>query len=195
MSKEETEIGNVGCQIQSVPKMCSPRGRDETAHLPLRRRMRLAIRKRLTQHFRRTFKKTLTGFLARWREIGHKVSTSDDPFVHPARLPLKPGDWVRVRSKEDIQTTLNPWNELRGCGFMSEMWQYCGTIQRVLKPVERFVDERDYSIRKARGVVLLEGITCNGTEFYGKCDRSCFLFWREEWLERIDIVDKPGNAI
>jgi hypothetical protein len=118
-----------------------------------------------------------------------------DPFVHAAPLGLKAGDWVRVRSKEEIQAMLNPWNELRGCGFMSEMWQYCGTVQRVLKPVERFVDERDYQVRKARGIVLLEGVTCNGTEFYGKCDRACFLFWREEWLEKLDILDKLGNAI
>jgi hypothetical protein len=51
--------------------------------------------------------------------------------------------------------------------------------------VERFVDERDYRVKKASGVVLLEGSLCQGTELYGPCDRSCFFFWREEWLEKV----------
>jgi hypothetical protein len=29
---------------------------------------------------------------------------------------------------------------------------------------------------------------CKGTAEFGTCDRSCFVFWREEWLEKIDEV-------
>jgi hypothetical protein len=25
-----------------------------------------------------------------------------------------------------------------------------------------------------------------GTPDYGRCDRACFYFWREEWLEKLD---------
>jgi hypothetical protein len=64
------------------------------------------------------------------------------------------------------------------------MRQYCGTVQRVLKPVMRFADERDMTIRNARGIVILENITCKGTAAFGPCDRNCFLFWRQEWLEK-----------
>jgi hypothetical protein len=35
--------------------------------------------------------------------------------------------------------------------------------------------------------VLLDGVMCDGTE-HGGCDRSCFLFWREEWLKRVTPV-------
>jgi hypothetical protein len=100
--------------------------------------------------------------------------------------PLKAGDPVRVRSMEEIEETLNHSRRLKGCSFVPEMGQYCGTVQRVLKPVERFVDERDYRVWKTRGIVLLEGLTCQGTGNLGRCDRSCYFFWREEWLERID---------
>ncbi len=93
---------------------------------------------------------------------------------------------VRVRSEEEIKASLSAWGELKGCLFMDAQRQYCGTTQRVLKPVERFVDERDYRVKKAKGVVLLEGIICGGTPDYGRCDRACFYFWREEWLEQVD---------
>jgi hypothetical protein len=60
------------------------------------------------------------------------------------------------------------------------MWQYCGTTQRVLQSMEHFLDERDYKVKKVKGIVLLEGVIYQGTPVFGRCDRSCFLFWREE---------------
>jgi len=101
-------------------------------------------------------------------------------------LNLKPGDIVRIKSREEIQSTLNRWNSLKGCAFMEEMWQYCGTIHCVFKRVNKFLDERTYLVRKCKGIVLLESVICNGTKDFGPCDRSCFLFWREEWLEKIN---------
>lgn len=98
---------------------------------------------------------------------------------------LKSGDIVLVRSWEEIQATLNNWNSLKGCTFMEEMKPYCGTTQRIYKRVERFLDERDYLVKKCSGIFILEGIYCNGTVDFGKCDRTCFFFWREEWLEII----------
>jgi hypothetical protein len=99
---------------------------------------------------------------------------------------LKAGDWVRVRSWEEIQPMLDPFKETRGCAFLEDMRKYCGTKQRVFKSMERFLDERDYKVKKVRGVILLENVICGGTPAFGRCDRSCFLFWREEWLEKID---------
>jgi hypothetical protein len=99
---------------------------------------------------------------------------------------LQPGDIVRVRSRDEIQATLDRWNELRGCGFMEEMRPYCGTPQRVLKRVEKFLDERDYRIKQCKGIVILDGVVCQGTVDFGGCDRSCFFFWREEWLESMN---------
>jgi hypothetical protein len=103
--------------------------------------------------------------------------------MNPTRF--NPGDKVFVRPKDQIQATLNYWNESQGCSFLPEMWKYCGTIQRVLKPVKRFVDERDCRVKKVKGVYLLEDVICQGFELYGECDRACFYFWREEWLERV----------
>lgn len=104
----------------------------------------------------------------------------------PTAEALQPGDLVRVRSKEEIRATLDNWNQRRGCAFLEEMWPYCGTQQRVFKRVERFLDERDYITKRCKGIVLLEGLICEGTKHFGPCDRSCFYFWREEWLEKIE---------
>jgi hypothetical protein len=101
-------------------------------------------------------------------------------------VELQPGDLVRVRSRQEIEQTLDRRGKLARCGFMAEMWQYCGTTHRVLKRVEQFLDERDYRIHKTRHIVLLDGVICEGTRDYGRCDRACFFFWREEWLEKIE---------
>jgi len=98
---------------------------------------------------------------------------------------LNSGDWVRIRSREEIQSMLDPFRETRGCAFLEDMYKYCGTKQRVYKSMERFLDERDYKVKKVRGVILLENVICGGTPAFGRCDRSCFLFWREEWLEKV----------
>jgi hypothetical protein len=98
---------------------------------------------------------------------------------------LEAGDVVRVRSESEIEATLSAWGELKGCAFMAGMRPYCGTRQRVLKPVRRFVDERDYQVKQCKGLVILEGLMCQGTAVFGRCDRACFYFWREEWLEKV----------
>ena len=69
---------------------------------------------------------------------------------------------------------------------MPEMVEYCNTEQRVHKVMQRFVDERDLRVKKVNGIILLEGVLCQGTADFGSCDRSCFFFWRQEWLEKID---------
>lgn len=69
---------------------------------------------------------------------------------------------------------------------MPEMEQFCGSTQRIFKRVEKFLDERDYLMKKATGLYILDGVLCSGTIDFGPCDRSCFFFWRTEWLERID---------
>jgi hypothetical protein len=112
------------------------------------------------------------------QKFNQKIAVSPD-------LGLQAGDLVRVRSKEEIEATLDRWKELKGCGFLDYMWQYCGTSHRVLKVMEKFLDERDYKVKKCKGLVLLEGVICHGTPIFGQCDRCCHFFWREEWLEKI----------
>jgi hypothetical protein len=152
------------------------------------RRIKLIVRRRLSPRWERQFKRS-TNRWVNW--LYAKLGKPTRP-VHAAAAgaaPLQTGDLVRVRSVAEVDATLNHWRQLRGCTFMPEMRQYCGTTQRVLKRLERFVDERDLRVKKSSGVVLLQNVICQGTMDFGRCDRSCFLFWREEWLEKL-----PPNA-
>ena len=113
--------------------------------------------------------------------------------AHP-NSKLKPGEYVRIKTKQEIEKTLDEWNRLKGCTFMKEMWKYCETNQRIFKKVKQFLDERDYVIKKTKGVYLLEGIYCDGAKDFGPCDRSCFFFWREEWLDNLSN-DELNNQL
>jgi len=101
---------------------------------------------------------------------------------------LKAGDIVRIRSKEQILQTLDKYNSLEGCYFMDEMWQYCGSQHRVLKRVDYFFDERGAKFYRASNTVLLEDVFCSGKlgNFMLRCDRNCYIFWKEDWLEKIE---------
>lgn len=175
------------CQIQCLPGLFE--GYPETPPESLARRLRVAVRRRLNAHQVRVLKaksSRLVDDVLTLLSAKRKVPVPDSD---PISSTLQAGDLARVRSREEIRATLNRWGQLKGCTFLGpEMSPYCGTVQRVFKSVERFVDERDYRVKKTSGIILLEGVHCQGTSDYGRCDRSCFFFWREEWLEKVDPI-------
>lgn len=150
------------------------------------RSIKLKIRRRLKPDIERKFKNSSNDWLNWLCKLLGRSSKPLASAVNNDKQKLKAGDWVRVLSREEIEATLNHWGQVKGCAFMPEMGKYCRTIQRVLKPMNRFVDERDLRVKKSSGIILLEGVMCEGTAEFGSCDRSCFVFWREEWLEKID---------
>lgn len=102
----------------------------------------------------------------------------------PESLGLQPGDLVEVRSKEEILSTLDANGLNKGLLLMPEMLGFSGQQFKVYKRVERFVLEHTGEFRRMKNTVLLDGVLCDG--WGGACDRSCFFFWREAWLKRVD---------
>jgi hypothetical protein len=171
------------CQIPGLQRISE--GDAELGPQPLARRFKYAFAKPWNYQVKPALK-TYSRNLGRWyARLTGKSQASPAPVVRAATASLKAGDLVRVRSRQEVEATLDRWKELKGCAFLEYMWQYCDTNQRVLKVMERFLDERDYRVRKCKGVILLEGNICHGTPTFGRCDRCCHLFWREEWLEKI----------
>jgi hypothetical protein len=175
-------MGNLsGCQIPCLPHFSD--GEAENGSQPLVLRIKRVLARPWNYHIKKYLKR-IQKFLQKL-----KIKSKPANFAETIQAPdsessgLKPGDWVRVRSKEEIQATLNSWKELKGCAFLDEMWQYCGTEQKVLQSMQRFLDERDYKVKKCKGIILLDGVLCHGTPVFGRCDRCCHLFWREEWME------------
>ena len=178
------------CQVYCLQRISEGYARDEPQSLG--RRLNRAITRHMSPRTKYKLKKHLNGVMLFFSQLIGRRKSSLAPSIVPVTTHLRAGDLVRVRSKEEVQASLNYWNELKGCGFLDGMWQYCGTTQRVLKPLERFLDERDYRVKTCKGIVLLEGLMCQGTVEFGRCDRSCLFFWREEWLEKID---KPSAFV
>lgn len=149
-------------------------------------RLKVTLTRRLGPARKRAIKKRLEQVNRTVNRVSGRGQNAAPIASDIPSTPLQAGDHVRVKSRDEIESIVGLFDDLKGLTFMPEMWQYCGTEQRVFKPLTRFFDEREYQIRKAKGIVLLEGLMCQGTAMFGPCDRSCFYFWREEWLEKIE---------
>ena len=98
---------------------------------------------------------------------------------------LQPGDLVEVRSKDEIMAALGPNSKNRGLVFDYEMLQFCGRRARVLKSVEKIVDEATGRMLKLRDCVILDQVTCLG-RYHRFCPRAIHIYWREAWLRKVD---------
>lgn len=111
-------------------------------------------------------------------------------------LTLRVGDWVEVRSKEEILATLDKQGRLDGLPFMPQMFQYCGKRFRVYKRAHKTCDTV-FPVRGRRmsGAVHLE-TRCIGLG-YGDCQAGCLIFWKEAWLKSIkdEKSDSPKSEM
>ena len=85
-----------------------------------------------------------------------------------------------------IKDTLDEKGFYKGMIFIDDMVQFCGKTYKVFKRVNKLYMHRDKQMQKCRGVVLLDGVLCHGYEAEIDCDRTCFFFWKEAWLEKIE---------
>jgi hypothetical protein len=100
-------------------------------------------------------------------------------------LNLRPGELVEVRSRDEIERTLNKKESLRGLRFDREMLSYCGRRGRVLRRVEKLIDESSgRMIRINSDCIVIDGFICTG-DYHRSCPRSIYPYWREAWLKRV----------
>ncbi|WP_280832871.1 hypothetical protein [Mycolicibacterium frederiksbergense] len=101
------------------------------------------------------------------------------------RLDLQPGEMVRIKTKEQIEATLNADRLNRGMGFDEEMARYCGRTARVQRRVTKCLDEATGKMLTMQSpCIVLDDVVCLGTR-HGSCPRQHLPFWREIWLERV----------
>lgn len=135
--------------------------------------------------FRYTFRATMSAQLTAIQErLGIQRQVVVTPHCEDAVLDLQPGELVQVKALEEIVKTLDAKGRHRGLVFTPEMRQHCGKQFRVYKRLELMFDEYHKSQRRLKNTVLLENNFCTGAGL--GCDRSCFLYWREVWLRRVD---------
>lgn len=100
--------------------------------------------------------------------------------------PFRTGDWVEVRSEEEILSTLNTDGAVDNLPFMPEMLKYCGRRFRVSAVAHKTCDPAHKTGgRRLKNAVHLEGLRCDGAS-HGGCQALCLLFWKTDWLRPID---------
>jgi hypothetical protein len=131
------------------------------------------------------------------QRVGHKLGVMGHLPLEPrgesgassAPLGLQPGDWVQVKSPEEIALTLDERGRNRGLWFDTEMLPFCGGTFRVKDRVQRIINESTGEmIQMKHDCVILEGVACGGDRSSQRwfCPRAIYPYWREAWLRRVD---------
>lgn len=101
----------------------------------------------------------------------------------PKASPLCAGDWVQVRSREEILATLDEHGRLDGMPFMPEMLAFCGKVIPVAKRAHKTCDTIAHTgTYKLERTVHLMDARCDGSA-HGGCQAACSLYWNEAWLK------------
>lgn len=132
------------------------------------------------------------------RRIGKLPPGKPAPTID---LDLQPGELVRVKSYNEILSTINKDSKHKGLSFDAEMVPYCGKVFRVRSIITTFIDEKTRKLTTVKTrCVALEGAICQGKYSNCRmlCPRSIIPWWREVWLERLspgtEGVDVPKSV-
>jgi hypothetical protein len=111
---------------------------------------------------------------------------------------LRVGDWVRVKSRDEVLATLDSSGRVDGLPFMPEMLAFAGRCFRVDAVTHRTCDTVKTSgtsgtTRRMERAVHLEDARCDGAA-HGGCQARCMLFWKDVWLEAAPGGAEEGQA-
>jgi hypothetical protein len=165
------------CQLQVLPQGARPLTFSDRLRL-LALRLLMAVERRLGRS-----RSSLLTVLGASEMKSKTVLAGDTSSEHG----LVEGNWVEVRSLDEIRSTLDANNRCKGLEFMQGMEQYCGRHLRVRKKVRAIFDERAWRMLSIRNTFLLEDCICDGRGMHDKegCDRCCFYFWKDSWLKKL----------
>ena len=106
---------------------------------------------------------------------------------------IKSGQWVEIRSREEILQTLDERGRLDGMPFMPQMFKYCGQRFKVFKNAYKTCDTVSgrYIGLEVKDAVHLDH-RCDG-EAYGGCEAGCLIFWKEGWLKQVPGANSSEN--
>lgn len=126
---------------------------------------------------------------ARWFVASLVPGGAAPPTAIETTLGLQPGEWVEIRSRDEILQTLDAEGCLRGLYFTADMYEHCGKRMQVWHRVQHVIVERTGALQQVRDTVTLEGSICDR---YRGCARELPILWREAWLKRTDQI--PENT-
>jgi hypothetical protein len=108
------------------------------------------------------------------------------------QLNLQPGEWVQIKSKEEIQRTLDTRGRNRGLVCDHGMCSFSGGRFRVRNRLDKMISEPTGEMRRVESTVILDGLSCLCWNVVGGCPRDDYMYWRELWLERVTPAGDGG---
>jgi hypothetical protein len=141
--------------------------------------------------------------LALFNSVQRKSGGAEAPYREPTDrktspkevLDLQPGEIVRVKTKQEIEQTLNSVSKNRGLWFDREMHRFCGGEFRVAAVVRNTVDEASGKMLTFNNsCIVLEGVAATG-EYLGLCPQNELIYWREAWLERLASRPEASSRV
>lgn len=104
---------------------------------------------------------------------------------------FRPGDVVEVRLPAELLATLDDDATNDSLPFMPEMLEHVGRRFRVSHRVEKICATAGGTTpgRRMRSTVFLDDLRCDGSA-HGGCQAGCRLYWKEDWLRRVDDDSK-----
>jgi hypothetical protein len=201
-TRDETADGTrYRCQATEIPNASAPlrfRNADQFVRDLEHRSPRQLLRGLIIELFN-----LWQGFSRKKLHLPKRLLINDGkyyPFVTGALAPgttphettdLRPGDLVRIKTKQQIEATLDTNGRNRGLSFDGEMSIYCGRTARVRSRVNRLIEESNGEMIEIKSAcIILEGVVCTG-DYHRFCTRAIYPYWREIWLEK--LTDPTAN--
>lgn len=119
--------------------------------------------------------------------IAGKIAVGDPTPTEVTDLQV--GEWVEVKSGEEIAGTLNKAGFNRGMRYDMEMLKYSGERYKVQMRVDRLIDEVSGKMLEMKSpCIQLEDVYCRAecTPMRLGCPRASNTYWREIWLRRVE---------
>jgi hypothetical protein len=104
-------------------------------------------------------------------------------------LNLQPGEWVQVKSRDEIAATITPTGFNRGMRYDIEMLKYSNEKYQVQMRIEKLINEKTGKmVRMKTPCIQLADVYCRAecTPMRLGCPRASNTYWREIWLKRCD---------
>jgi len=115
----------------------------------------------------------------------YRLLNGTSPKTPTVSLNLQAGDWVEVKSPEEIVETLDHEGKNRGLVFTAEMHSFCGKRFRVKNRLDKMISEENGQMVELTNTVLLEDVTCQAICKGFGCSRHAYHYWREIWLRKV----------
>src|SRR5512133_1032501 len=110
---------------------------------------------------------------------------------------FRTGDVVEVRDAAEILATLDSEGCRDALPFMPEMLRHLGQRVVVSARVEKICDTVTIGggpkSRRMCDTVFLEDLRCDGSA-HGGCQAGCRMYWKEEWLQRVDPASESDGS-